>query len=151
MDTLPFPDIQADVGKEVLVTDWLTIAQDDVDKFADATGDHQWIHVDVDRARRESPFGQTIAHGFMTLSLMPRLSAPYFADKKIRQGLNYGCDKVRFPGPLPVGSRVRGRFSLSKAEPGPMGALKCTLVGTVEVDGADKPACVAEQIVLLFP
>ena len=139
------------VGAEISVSDWITVGQDDINRFAEATGDYQWIHVDRERARRESPWGTTIAHGFYTLSLLPRLMGDFLTEFGIRQGLNYGCEKVRFPAAVPVDSRLRGHFVLQSLDNGPGGAIKATIQGTVEIEGQTKPACVAEQVVLLFP
>jgi len=139
------------VGEELSVSDWITVTQDDIDRFAEATGDYQWIHVDRERAARESPWGGTIAHGFYTLSLLPRLMGDFLADYGIRQGLNYGCEKVRFPAAVPADSRLRGRFTLQSLDAGPGGSVKATIQGAVEIEGQAKPACVAEQVVLLFP
>ncbi|RMF75136.1 MAG: MaoC family dehydratase [Alphaproteobacteria bacterium] len=139
------------IGEELVCSNWLTVTQDMVNAFADTTRDHQWIHVDVERARRESPFGGPIAHGFLTLSLLPAFLDGAFAGLPIRQIINYGCERVRFPAPVPVGSRLRGRARLKAVEEGPMGSLKCTIAAAVEIEGGDKPACVADQVFLLFP
>jgi len=151
MSEPPFPHLHEKIGTEVAVSDWVTIDQAAIDRFAEATGDHQWIHVDRDRAARESPFGTTIAHGYLTLALLPRLMAGFLEEAGPRQVLNYGCEKVRFPAPVPVDSRLRARFVLKDLDDGPMGALKCTLTATVEIETGDKPACVADGIFLLFP
>lgn len=151
MSDLPFPELENRIGEEVLVSEWVRIDQDSIDRFAEATGDHQWIHVDRERAARESPFGTTIAHGYMTLALLPRLMAGFLEKVGPRQVLNYGCEKVRFPAPVPVGSRVRARFTLKEVAPGQMGSLRCTLAATVEIEGGERPACVADGIFLLFP
>lgn len=132
-------------GQEVAVSDWVMITQDQVNQFAEATGDHQWIHVDVDRSRKESPYGGTVAHGFLTLSLLPMLTANAVHMQGVRMGLNYGLNKVRFPAPVPVGSRVRARMTLMSVEDIPGGAQVTWLV-TVEREGGDKPVCVAESI-----
>lgn len=147
---LPFPDLYAQLGKEFIVSDWIAITQDRINAFADVTGDHQWIHTDPTRANRDSPFGTTIAHGFLTLSLLPHMMGDFFRRYNIRQGLNYGCEKVRFPHPVTAGSRIRGRFVLRDISDGPMESLKCIVTSTVEIEGKDKPACVAEQVFLLF-
>ncbi|GAB4571696.1 MAG: MaoC family dehydratase [Rhodothalassiaceae bacterium] len=151
MTALIFPELRALLGEEFVVSDWFEIDQERINRFAEVTGDHQWIHIDVERAKAESPFGGTIAHGFFTLSLLPMLMGDFFSRYKIRQGINYGCDTVRFPAPVPVGARVRGRFRLKALAEGPMGSLKCTVTATVEIEGKDKPGCVADQIFLLFP
>ena len=126
--------------------DWVTISQEDVNLFADATGDHQWIHVDPERAAK-GPFGKTIAHGFMTLALLPRLQHQMYTVNGIKLAINYGLNKVRFPAPVPVGSRVRAKSSLVKVEDLGDGAVQATVSTTVEVEGSDKPACVAESVV----
>ncbi|GAK33042.1 putative enoyl-CoA hydratase 1 [Iodidimonas nitroreducens] len=151
MSDLPFPDLTAKIGQRLVLSDWHDVTQAHINAFADATGDHQWIHIDVDRAKAESPFGAPIAHGFYTLSLLPYLMGDFFGAYKVAQGINYGCDSVRFPAPVPVGSRVRGSFVLKATAAGPMGSLKCTVTSTVEIEGGQKPACVADQVFLLFP
>ncbi|GIX17069.1 MAG: MaoC family dehydratase [Rhodothalassiaceae bacterium] len=143
--------LEARIGSELVRSGWLTITQEMVNAFADTTRDHQWIHVDVERARRESPFGGPIAHGFLTLSLLPAFLDGAFAGFPVRQIINYGCERVRFPAPVPVGGRLRGRAELKAVEPGPMGSFKCTIAAAIELEGSDKPACVAEQLFLLFP
>lgn len=137
-------------GKEIHVSDWVRVTQDDINRFADATGDHQWIHVDPVRAKAESPFGAPIAHGFYSLSLLPKLLDGAFATLPTAQMVNYGCDKVRFPHPVAVDSRLRGRFSLSGVSDGPLGSLRCVISSTVDIEGAAKPACIADLIFLLF-
>ena len=144
-----FEEIEAATGEEVGVTDWVEIDQDRVNAFADATGDHQWIHVDVKRAE-EGPFGGTIAHGYLTLSLVPWLGAQVFALETPGAKLNYGVNKVRFPNPVLVGSRIRARVKVNGVTDLPTGK-QLTLGYTVEIDGQDKPACVAESVVLLLP
>ena len=137
-------DLRALVGRELGVSDWITVDQQAIDLFAQATGDHQWIHVDPVRAAA-GPFGATVAHGFLTLSLLPRMgeSAIEIADQ--RMGLNYGLDRVRFPAPVRVGSRLRGHFVLRDWQPVEGGA-QLTLQCTMEIEGADKPACVALSV-----
>ena len=137
-------ELKSKVGQELGVSDWLEVTQEAVDAFADATGDHQWIHVDPERAK-ETPFGGTIAHGLYTLSLGPRFSYAMFEISGVAFGINYGYDKVRFPAPLPVGSKVRMRASLSKAEDVP-GGVQFTVTQTFEREGGDKPVCVAESL-----
>jgi acyl dehydratase len=135
--------LRACVGEEVAVSDWMEISQQRIGLFADATDDHQWIHTDAERAAAESPFGGTVAHGFLTLSLLPVLltRALHMADMKM--GLNYGLNKVRFPAPVPSGSRVRARITLAGIEDVPRGAqLEWHM--TVEREGGDKPVCIAE-------
>jgi acyl dehydratase len=132
------------VGQELGVSDWHEVTQDEVDAFADATGDHQWIHVDPERAK-ETPFGGTIAHGLYTLSLGPRFSYALFELKGVSFGLNYGYSKIRFPAPLPVGSRVRMRAALTAVDDVP-GGVQFTVTQTFEREGGDKPVCVAESL-----
>ena len=132
------------VGAELGVSEWLTIEQDRIDQFAEATGDHQWIHVDPERAA-DGPFGSTIAHGYLTLSLVNHFLPQIVEVQGISMGVNYGTEKVRFPAPVPVGSRVRGRGVLSAVKDLPGGA-QATITVTVEVDGGDKPACVVDTV-----
>ena len=136
-------------GQELGTSDWLVIEQERVDLFAEATGDHQWIHVDVDRAAG-GPFGGTIAHGYLTLSLIPLLGAQVFALDTPGAKLNYGVNKVRFPHPVRVGSRVRDTVSVKEITDLPSGK-QLVLRHTVEIEGESKPACVAETVVLLLP
>lgn len=133
------------IGQEVAQSDWVEISQERVNTFADATGDHQWIHIDVERAKRESPFGGPIAHGFLTLSLLPMLVANAIKLTYVKMGVNYGLNKVRFPSPVPVGSRVRARLKLLEIEDIKDGA-QFTWEVTIEREGQDKPVCVAESI-----
>jgi acyl dehydratase len=133
------------IGKEVAVTEWMTVTQGHIDEFADATGDDQWIHVDSERAARDSPYGVTVAHGFLTLSLLPHFFKEAVEIQGARMGINYGLNRVRFTGPVPAGSRVRARFRLASAEDIEQGVQMVWSV-TVEVEGADKPALVAEWI-----
>lgn len=140
-------DVFAAVGHEICLTDWVGIDQARINKFAEASGDHQWIHVDVERAKR-SPYGGTIAHGFLTLSLVGGLYEPYMqqAFPFCDVGVNYGLNKVRFPAPVPSGSRVRGRVVLEQVEEVP-GGLQLTAKITMEIEGKEKPALVAESVV----
>ncbi len=137
-------DLQPLVGQEIGVSDWITVDQRRIDLFADATGDHQWIHVDPVRAAA-GPFGATVAHGFLTLSLLPEMGAGAFQIDDVRMGINYGLDRVRFPAPVRAGSRLRGRFVLQAYEPIPGGA-QLTALCTMEIEGGDKPACVAVSV-----
>jgi acyl dehydratase len=132
------------LGQEIAVSEWLTVEQTAIDQFAAATGDHQWIHVDPPRARRESPFGAPVAHGFLTASLIPTMLQQSIHIVQ-RMGLNYGLNKVRFPAPVPAGSRVRGRFVVQAVEHLDDGTQVTWLV-TVQRESADKPVCVAELI-----
>ncbi len=138
-------EMQAEVGKEVAVSDWLTISQERVNQFAEATGDAQWIHVDVERAKRESPFGGTIAHGFLTLSLLPKFIEEVIELPPGSMSINYGLNKVRFPAPMMVGGRMRGRFTLLSLEKIDKGIQTVWQV-TMEREGSEKPACVAESV-----
>ena len=137
-------DLQALVGQEIGASEWLAIDQARIDLFAQATGDHQWIHTDPERAAI-GPFGATVAHGFLTLSLLPMLFAGGFAVDDVRMGVNYGLNRVRFVAPVRVGSRVRGRFKLLGYEPLEGGA-QLTVESTIELEGSPKPACVAESV-----
>ena len=134
------------VGTHLGYSDWLEITQERVNTFADATGDHQWIHVDVERAKAESPFGGPIAHGYLTLSLGPVLFPQILRVDGIRMGVNYGCAKVRFPSPVPVGSNLRLGATLDAIEDLDGGWSQISMTFTFEVEGAPKPSCVAEII-----
>ena len=133
------------IGQEVAVSGWTEITQERVNQFAEATGDMQWIHVDVERSKKESPFGGPVAHGFLTLSLLPKLMADAVSMPDVKMGVNYGLNKVRFPAPVPVGSRLRAHMTLQSVEDIPGGAQVTWLV-TIEREGGDKPVCVAESI-----
>jgi acyl dehydratase len=137
-------ELQALVGQEVGVSDWITVTQERIQLFAEATNDHQWIHLDAERAKA-GPFGATIAHGFLTLSLLPEMAASAIEVRETRMGVNYGLNKVRFPAPVPSGSRLRGRFKLVAYEPLDGGA-QLTMLVTMEREGSDKPVCIAESI-----
>jgi acyl dehydratase len=142
-------EISAAVGQELGASEWLEVTQERIDQFADATGDHQWIHVDTDRAK-DGPFGTTIAHGFLTLSLIPLFNTQVFGLETPGAKLNYGLNKVRFPHPVPVGSRLRDRISLT-AVTDLAGGKQITLQHVIEIEGVEKPACIAEMLVLLLP
>ena len=142
--------LKAHVGKRLGSSDWLTVDQKMINQFAEATGDHQWIHVDVERALREMPGGRTIAHGYLTLSLLPRLNQGIFAIKKRSRGVNYGSNKVRFTAPVPSGSRVRGHLTLKAIEPMGNGCSRLVTEATVEVEGSERPALVAETLSLVY-
>ncbi len=142
-------DLSAHVGQTMGTSDWVLIDQAMINKFADATGDHQWIHVDVERARKEMPGGKTIAHGFLTLSLLPMLMDSCYRIEKRSRGINYGSNKVRFTNMVPVGSRVRLQLSLKAVEP-IEGGVRTYCDATVEIEGQAKPALVAETIMLAF-
>jgi acyl dehydratase len=143
-------ELAACTGQEVAVSDWITITQQQVNLFAEATGDHQWIHVDPEKARA-GPFGAPVAHGFLTLSLLPRFFESSFEILGTRLGVNYGLNKVRFTAPVPVGSRLRARMKLLATEPLANAGLQMTWQVTVEREGADKPVCVAESVVRRYP
>ncbi len=139
-------DAQRLVGSELGVSDWMTVDQQRINDFADVTGDHQWIHVDVERAKKESPYQAPIAHGFLTLSLIPALSKDNFRLQNVKLAVNYGLNKVRFLNAVPVGARIRVRSELAGAV-AKGDAVDLTVMHTIEIDGADKPAAVAEMIV----
>lgn len=148
--------LQPRLGEEIHVGPWLTITQERIDRFAEVTGDVQWIHVDPERAAKESPYGATIAHGYLTLSLLPYLTEsnhPDFFQKNypgMRMRVNYGTNKVRFPAPVRVNSRIRARTVLAAAEK--IGeAVQITYLITVEIEGGEKPACVAEFLARVYP
>ena len=151
MLTLQTPkDVFSHLGQELGPSEWLTVTQEMIDKFAEATGDHQWIHVDVERAKREMPGGKTIAHGYLTLSLLPRLAPTLMKIEKRRRGLNYGSNKIRFISPVPAGSRIRLRQRLVNAEETRNGGVRITSEMTMEVEGSDRPAMVAETIGVVY-
>ncbi|HEX6184627.1 MAG TPA: MaoC family dehydratase [Pyrinomonadaceae bacterium] len=137
------------VGREVGVSEWLEVSQGRIEQFAEATEDRQWIHIDPERAARESPFGTTIAHGFLTLSLLSELGRTTMSVGGVRMGINYGLNRVRFVSPVPAGSRVRGRFTLAAAKEFE-GGLEVTWKVTVEREGGERPCCVAEWLVRYF-
>ncbi|MBB3600724.1 acyl dehydratase [Mycolicibacterium sp. BK556] len=140
-------DAASAVGQELGVSEWLLIDQKRINDFADATNDHQWIHVDVERAKAESPYGAPIAHGFLTLSLVPALSKDNFRLENAKMAINYGLNKVRFMSPVPVDSSVRVRSELAGADKVDDNTVNMTVKHTIEIDGVDKPAAVAEMIV----
>jgi acyl dehydratase len=141
-------ELQALVGQALGHSDWITVDQSRIDRFADATGDHQWIHVDPQRAAA-GPFGATVAHGFLTLSLLPEMAASAFQITGSRMGVNYGLNRVRFPAPVPSGSKLRGHFKLLSFEPIDGGA-QLVMEVTMEREGSAKPVCVAESVVRRF-
>ena len=136
--------LQLMVGQTLGVSEWITVDQERINLFAQATGDHQWIHLDAQRAAA-GPFGTTIAHGFLTLSLLPEMSASAFEVSDTRMGVNYGLGRVRFPAPVPSGSRLRGHFKLTRYE-ALEGGAQLTVEVTMEREGSDKPVCVAESL-----
>jgi acyl dehydratase len=141
-------ELKSYVGKELGVSDWHEVTQEDIDAFAEVTGDDQWIHVDPERAK-DTPFGGTIAHGYYTLSLLPKFSYEMFTVEGFAMGINYGANKIRFPAPMPVGGKVRVRIELTDVEEIP-GGLQFTTVNTFERDGGDKPVCVAETLARVY-
>ena len=138
-------DLSALVGQEVAVSDWVTITQEQINLFAQATGDHQWIHVDPEKARA-GPFGAPIAHGFLTLSMLPTFFESSMRIVQVRMGVNYGLNKVRFMAPVPVSSRLRARMTLLRSEPIDQDGVQMTWAVVVEREGAAKPVCVAESL-----
>jgi acyl dehydratase len=143
--TMSIDDLKARVGEHLGYSRYVTITQEQVNLFADATGDHQWIHIEVERAKKESPFGGPIAHGYLTLSLGPSLSPDIYAVTGVKMGVNYGAGKVRFPAPVPVGSNLRLGAKLLSIED-VAGGVQVTMEYTFEVEGASKPSCVAEVL-----
>ena len=144
-------DMKALVGQQTGVSDWYTVDQATIDKFAEATGDHQWIHVDVERAKREMPGGKTIAHGYLNLSLIPRLAQTLLKIEKRSRGINYGLNKVRFTAPVPAGSRVRLKQTIKAVDDIQGGGVRITSEMVLEVEGSDRPAVVAETMGLAYP
>ena len=137
-------DLAQHVGKDLGPSDWITVDQPMIDKFAEATGDHQWIHVDVERAKREMPGGKTIAHGYLTLSLVPRLASTLVKVTAVSRGVNYGSNKVRFTSTVPAGSRIRVHQKIVKVEPVENNGVRVTSEVKMEVEGQERPALVAE-------
>lgn len=143
-------ELAACVGQDVAVSGWHTVSQEQVNGFADATGDHQWIHVDPERAR-QGPFGAPIAHGFLTLSMLPSFFESALKVNGVRMGVNYGLNKVRFPAPVPVGSCLRAHMRLLAADPVDQQGVQVTWQVQIEREGADKPVCVAESLARYYP
>ena len=144
MQTVSFEHLPSLAGREIGVSDWVTIDQDRINTFADATGDHQWIHIDIERASKELPGGKTIAHGYLTLSLLPMLGAGIMRVTGASRGINYGSNKVRFINMVPVGSKVRARQKLLSAEH-KSGGVQLISEFTVEIEGQDRPALIAAE------
>lgn len=142
--------LKALIGQELGVSDWLEVTQDLIDRFAEVTGDHQWIHVDVERAKREMPGGKTIAHGYLLLSLLPKLGAGIYKLSWPTRSINYGSDKVRIVNPVKAGARIRLRQSLVAVEDGAPGAHRITVRQTLEIEGEAKPAMIADTIRMSF-
>ena len=152
MKVIAYPkDLKNHVGEELGVSEWVTIDQEMINKFADATGDHQWIHIDVERCKKEMPGGKTIAHGFLTLSLVPRLAAKIWKIEHRSKGINYGLNKLRFTAPVQVGSRVRLRQKLLAADEVKDGGIRTTFENVMEIEGQSQPALVAEGLGIVYP
>lgn len=149
--TVKFEELPSLVGQVLGESDWVEVSQERIDSFGRTTGDEQWIHMDVERAKAESPYGTTIAHGYLTLSLIPLLNKQAVSIDGVAMGVNYGANKVRFPAPVPSGSRVRGTFRLLEVEGIPGDGYQLVTECTVTVEGADKPSCVAETVSRLYP
>ena len=145
------PGLKPLVGTQLGVSDWVTVSQEQIDRFADATGDHQWIHCDVERARRESPFKGTIAHGYLTISLAPALMPQVVRVEGVRMGVNYGVDRMRLPSPVPAGARLRLSAELKDVRELPGGGARATFGLAFEVEGQTKPACIADVIYVYYP
>src|SRR3954463_1361906 len=145
-----FDDIRAAVGTEIGVSDWFEVTQERIDKFAEATCDEQWIHVDQERAKNELPGGTTIAHGLLSLALAPMFIREVMGLKGLRNTLNYGADRIRYLSPVPAGSRLRGRTSIAEAEDVPPDGLRVNYRVVIEIEGGQRPACVAELIALHY-
>ena len=143
-------EFRAQIGQEVGISPWETISQAQINAFADATSDHQWIHIDPEKAATDSPFKTTIAHGFLTLSLAPKLMSDLYKITSVKMGINYGANKVRFTTPVPSGSRIRMRMTLKEVEDQAPNGVRATAECIFELEGSEKPACVAELITLLF-
>jgi acyl dehydratase len=145
-----FSEIKSAAGTEIGVSDWVEVSQDRINQFAEATCDEQWIHVDQERAAREMPGGKTIAHGLLSLALAPLFIRSVIGLKGLRNTLNYGADRIRYLAPVPAGSRLRGRVSVAEAEDVPPDGLRVNYHLVIEIEGRNKPACVAELIALHY-
>jgi acyl dehydratase len=143
-------DLAQHAGRQLGPSEWITVDQAMIDKFAEATGDHQWIHVDPERARREMPGGKTIAHGFLTLALLPRLHPMLLQVKHRKRSINYGSNKIRFTNQVPSGSRIRLRQTIKNVEEVPDNGVRVTYESVIEIEGQDRPALVAENIGILY-
>jgi acyl dehydratase len=144
-------ELETRIGQELAVSDWTTVSQERINGFADATGDHQWIHVDTKRAATESPLKTTIAHGYLTLSLLAGFNVDLIQFEDVSHIINYGLGKTRFITPVPSGSRVRARFSLKEFAPREDGSVAVTWGATIELEDRPKPACVAEMLFIYYP
>ena len=138
------------VGQEIGVSDWVEVSQERIDQFAEATGDHQWIHVDVERCKTDMPDGKTIAHGNLTLAVIATFGRDVLKIDNVRNGINYGSNKVRFTNPVQAGARIRGRQKLLAADDMPNGGIRMTYQWTVEIEGKERPACVAETMSIAY-
>jgi acyl dehydratase len=145
-----FEEIRSAVGKEIGASEWIEITQDRINKFAEATCDEQWIHVDQERARKELPGGRTIAHGLLSLSLAPMFVRSVMGLKGLRNTLNYGADRIRYLSPVPAGSRIRGRITIAEAQEVPPDGLRVNYHLLIEIESGQRPACVAELIALHY-
>jgi acyl dehydratase len=145
-----FDEIKSAVGTEVGVSDWVIVTHDRINRFAEATGDEQWIHVDVERAKQELPVQSTIAHGLLTVSLAPEFVRSVMGLQGIKNTLNYGANRIRYLAPVPAGSRLRGRISIKAADEAPPNGLQVTYDITIEIEGGQRPACVAEMIAVHY-
>jgi acyl dehydratase len=143
-------DLKAFEGKEIGVSSWVTVTQEMIDKFAEATGDHQWIHVDVERAKKEMPGGKTIAHGYLTLSLVPMMSYEIFSVKSVVHGFNQGADKLRFLNTVPAGSKVRMHMTVLSVDQKEDKGWRVKTIGSIEIEGQERPALYAEKIAVLY-
>jgi acyl dehydratase len=145
-----FSEVKAAIGTEIGVSDWVEVTQERIDAFAEATGDDQWIHVDVERVKREMPGRTTIAHGLLTLGLAPTFVRSVMRIDGLKNTLNYGANRIRYLAPVPAGSRLRGRVTIADAEDAPPNGLKVTYGLTIEIEGGQRPACVAELIAIHY-
>ena len=145
-----FDEIESAVGTEVGVSDWVVVSQDRINRFAEATGDDQWIHVDVKRAKQELPVQTTIAHGLLTVSLVPEFVRSVMGLEGIKNTLNYGANRIRYLAPVPAGSRLRGRISIKAADDALANGLRVTYGVTIEIEGGERPACIAEMIAVHY-
>jgi acyl dehydratase len=145
-----YNEIKGAVGTEVGVSDWVEVTQERIDRFAEATGDNQWIHVDVERARDELPGQRTIAHGLLTIGLVPELIRAVMRLEGVKNTLNYGANRIRYLAPVPAGSGLRGRVTIMAAEDAPHNGLRVTYGITIEIEGKERPACVAEMIAVHY-
>lgn len=145
-----FAELDALVGQELGTSQWVEVTQEMIDGFADVTNDHQWIHVDVERAKTDSPFGGTIAHGYLSLSLLPQMVYRIYSIENIRQSINYGLNKVRFPSPVRPGDRLRTTLTLLEAERVEPDGVRLVNRAVIAIEGGEKPACVAETVTVLY-